>query len=166
MYSSSSNLQNHLKSTSTDAVQFYQNKMINRLTLLLLPTFLLPLEMLKSTVFQLEQWFHQNRLVFHKELNGKSISVLKSQMWGHTLNQLILAINTALGESALSQRWVWNALSIRVNILYWRMIHLIYFWCSIFSWWGWNKITWILHFLWYLIWHGPVGILWTQCCHE
>ena len=82
-------------------------------------------------------------------------------MWGHTLNQLILAINTALGESALSQRWVWNALSIRVNILYWRMTHLIYFWCFIFSWWGWNKITWILHFLWYLILHGSVGILST-----
>ena len=36
--------------------------------------------MLKSTVFELEQWFlHQNGPFFHQEFNGKGLWVLGSQ---------------------------------------------------------------------------------------
>ena len=46
------------------------------------PTFFLapPEKMLKSTVFELEQWFlHQNGPFFHQEFNGKGLWVLGSQ---------------------------------------------------------------------------------------
>ena len=46
------------------------------------PTFFLapPEKMLKSTVFELKQWFlHQNGPFFHQEFNGKGLWVLGSQ---------------------------------------------------------------------------------------
>ena len=39
-----------------------------------------PQKMLKSTVFELKQWFlHQNGPFFHQEFNGKGLWVLGSQ---------------------------------------------------------------------------------------
>ena len=46
------------------------------------PTFFLapPEKMLKSTVFELEQWFlYQNGPFFHQEFNGKGLWVPESQ---------------------------------------------------------------------------------------
>ena len=77
------------------------------------PTFFLapPEKMLKSTVFELEQWFlHQNGPFFHQEFNGKGLWVLGSQ-FQNSWNFWIF------GSWTQSQMWSWDPLTIRVKAL-------------------------------------------------